>query len=61
MTDSAGMMSQYFEYDAYGNPYHGDLGDAVKVRFIGQRYLTELGVYSFAYRDYHPRLMRWFE
>jgi RHS repeat-associated protein len=65
-------MKERYEYDAYGNVYNGKFGEESSYfgngkpggnvyGFTGQRFEKELGVYSFAFRDYDPGLMRWLE
>ncbi|MCG8513979.1 MAG: DUF5675 family protein [Halanaerobiales bacterium] len=57
-----GHVVNRYRYDAYGNPYAGRFGQGNSNNpygFTGQRYESELGVYSFAYRTYNPRNMRW--
>jgi RHS repeat-associated protein len=67
LTDRNGRVNERYEYDAYGEAYSGKFDDENGRQignvygFTGQRYESELGVYSFAFRDYNPRLMRWLE
>ncbi|WP_167935782.1 RHS repeat-associated core domain-containing protein [Halothermothrix orenii] len=62
MTGRNGQVIDRYEYDAYGNPYSGRFEQGNNMNsygFTGQRYEARLGVYTFAYRTYNPRVMRW--
>jgi RHS repeat-associated protein len=69
MTDKYGQIAEKYQYDVWGKAYDGRFKDGLPgwgngrndnvYGFTGQRYQPELGVYSFAYRDYSPRTMRW--
>jgi RHS repeat-associated protein len=72
LTDRNGRVKERYEYDAYGEAYSGKFDEESSYfgiakpggnvyGFTGQRYEKELGIYSFAYRNYSPRLMRWLE
>jgi len=58
MTDKNGKVEERYQYDVWGKAYEGEFEENV-YGFTGQRYQAELGIYSFAYRDYDPRTMRW--
>lgn len=63
MTGEHAEPVQRYEYDAFGNPYQGHFlhnpNNNNPYGYTGQRYEPELGIYSFAYRDYNPHSMRW--
>jgi RHS repeat-associated protein len=68
LTDKYGQVAERYQYDVWGKAYDGRFKDGFPgwsgrndnvYGFTGQRYQPELGVYSFAYRDYSSRTMRW--
>ncbi|MGE5604463.1 MAG: RHS repeat-associated core domain-containing protein [Bacteroidota bacterium] len=67
LTDRNGHVDERYQYDAWGKAYDGKFKDGFpgeghsnnNFGFTGQRYQAELEVYSFLYRDYDPRTMRW--
>ena len=65
LTGHNGQVVERYEYDAYGAAYNGKFDRGLAgmgvnpYGFTGKRYEPELGVYSFAFRDYNPRSMRW--
>ncbi|NLY74294.1 MAG: hypothetical protein GX075_03230 [Firmicutes bacterium] len=67
LTTKNGKVEERYQYDVWGKAYEGKFEDNSPGKghpgnvygFTGQRYQPELGVYSFAYRDYDPRTMRW--
>jgi len=58
ITGKNGQVEETYQYDVWGKAYDGEFEENV-YGFTGQRYQPELGIYSFAYRDYDPRTMRW--
>src|SRR5690554_3389177 len=65
LTGHNGQVVERYEYDAYGAAYNGKFDRGLAgmgsnpYGFTGKRYEAELGIYSFAFRDYNPRSMRW--
>ena len=59
LTGKRGHVEKRYDYDTYGNPYNGKFTQGNPYGFTGQRYETELRMYSFAYRTYNPVSMRW--
>jgi len=65
LTGHNGQVVERYEYDAYGAAYNGKFDRGLAgmggnpYGFTGKRYETEIGIYSFAFRDYNPRTMRW--
>ncbi len=62
ITGKNGQVIDRYKYDAYGSPYNGRFEQGNNMNpygFTGQRYEVEINVYSFAYRTYNPRSMRW--
>ena len=62
LTGKNGQVRERYEYDAYGIPYNGKFQKGNNMNpygFTGKRYEVEVGIYSFAYRHYDPRTMRW--
>ena len=65
LTGHNGQVVERYEYDAYGVAYNGKFDHGLAgmsgnpYGFTGKRYEPEMGIYSFAFRDYNPRSMRW--
>lgn len=62
ITGKNGHVIDRYQYDAHGSPYTGRFEQGNNMNsygFTGQRYEARLGVYTFAYRTYNPRVMRW--
>jgi RHS repeat-associated protein len=65
LTGHNGQVVERYEYDVYGVAYNGKFDHGLagmggnSYGFTGKRYEQEMGVYSFAFRDYNPRSMRW--
>ena len=65
LTGHNGQVVERYEYDAYGVAYNGKFDHGLAgmgsnpYGFTGKRYDLETGLYSFAFRDYNPRSMRW--
>ena len=60
LTGHNGQVVERYEYDVYGVAYNGKFDHGLAgmggkpYGFTGKRYEVEMGVYSFAYRDYNP-------
>lgn len=69
MVTDRNALDRRFKYDVYGNEYQGKLQTSpawsgvlrslIPYGFTGKRFEPELGLFSFAFRDYNPRIMRW--
>ncbi len=65
LTGHNGQVVERYEYDVYGVAYNGKFDHGLAgmggnpYGFTGKRYEPETGIYSFAFRDYNPRSMRW--
>ena len=65
LTGYNGQMVERYEYDVYGVAYNGKFDHGLAgmggnpYGFTGKRYEPEMGIYSFAFRDYNPQNMRW--
>ncbi|HEX8644505.1 MAG TPA: RHS repeat-associated core domain-containing protein [Allosphingosinicella sp.] len=57
-SDSAGAVTAVNRYDEYGNPASGNAGT---LQYTGQMWLTEIGIYHYRARMYHPRLGRFLQ
>jgi RHS repeat-associated protein len=65
LTGHNGQVVERYEYDVYGVAYNGKFDHGLAgmggnpYGFTGKRYEPETGIYSFAFRDYNPRSIRW--
>ena len=65
LTGHNGQVVERYEYDAYGAAYNGKFDHGLagmggnSYGFTGKRYESEMGIYSFTFRDYNPQSMRW--
>jgi RHS repeat-associated protein len=65
LTGHNGQVVERYEYDVYGVAYNGKFDHGLAgmggnpYGFTGKWYEPEMGIYSFAFRDYNPRSMRW--
>jgi RHS repeat-associated protein len=65
LTGHNGQVVERYEYDVYGIAYNGKFDHGLagmggnSYGFTGKRYEPEMGIYSFAFRDYNPQNMRW--
>ena len=57
-SDSAGAVTAVNRYDEYGNPASGNAGT---IQYTGQMWLSEIGIYHYRARMYHPRLGRFLQ
>jgi RHS repeat-associated protein len=56
-TDTSRLEDRY-EYDAFGQPYQGDLSGGMNLGYTGKPYDTTTGLYNYGYRDYEPSAAR---
>ena len=57
-TTDSGVVDGLYEYDAFGQPYKGDLGGTMNLGYTGKPYDTATGFYNYGYRDYRPQTAR---
>ena len=57
-TAVSGALEDRYEYDAFGQPYSGDLSSAMNLGYTGKPYDTATGLYNYGYRDYKPQMAR---
>ncbi|MCL2243647.1 MAG: DUF6531 domain-containing protein [Treponema sp.] len=57
-TAASGALEDRYEYDAFGQPYSGDLSAAMNLGYTGKPYDTATGLYNYGYRDYKPQTAR---
>jgi RHS repeat-associated protein len=57
-TGETGQLEERYEYDAFGQPYAGDLTAGMNLGYTGKPYDTATGLYDYGYRDYKPELAR---
>jgi RHS repeat-associated protein len=53
-TNEYGVLEDRYEYDAFGQPYAGDLESGMNLGYTGKPYDSATGLYNFGYRDYQP-------
>ena len=58
VTVDTGALEDRYEYDAFGQPYKGDLGGGMNLGYTGKPYDTATGLYNYGYRDYKPQAAR---
>ena len=58
VTVGTGALEARYEYDAFGQPYTGDLGGGMNFGYTGKPYDTSTGLYNYGYRDYRPQAAR---
>jgi RHS repeat-associated protein len=58
VTVDTGMLEDRYEYDAFGQPYKGDLTGGMNLGYSGKPYDTATGLYNYGYRDYKPQAAR---
>ena len=58
VTVDTGMLEDRYEYDAFGQPYKGDLDGGMNLGYTGKPYDTATGLYNYGYRDYKPQAAR---
>jgi len=58
VTVETGTIEDRYEYDAFGQPYKGDLGGGINLGYTGKPYDTATGLYNYGYRDYRPQAAR---
>jgi RHS repeat-associated protein len=57
-TNEYGTREERYEYDAFGQPYTGDLTQGMSLGYTGKSYDTTTGLYNYGYRDYKPEAAR---
>jgi RHS repeat-associated protein len=57
-TSDNGTLEDRYEYDAFGEPYKGDLSGGMNLGYTGKPYDTATGLYNYGYRDYKPEAAR---
>jgi RHS repeat-associated protein len=57
-TGEYGTLEERYEYDAFGKPYKGDLGNGMNLGYTGKPYDAATGLYNYGYRDYKPEAAR---
>jgi RHS repeat-associated protein len=58
VSNGYGSIEERYEYDAFGEPYRGDLTGGMNLAYTGKPYDTATGLYNYGYRDYSPALAR---
>jgi len=58
VTADTGALEGRYEYDAFGQPYKGDLAGGMNLGYAGKPYDTATGLYNYGYRDYKPQAAR---
>jgi len=58
VTVDTGTLEDRYEYDAFGEPYKGDLTGGMNLGYTGKPYDTATGLYNYGYRDYKPQAAR---
>jgi RHS repeat-associated protein len=58
VTVDTGTLEHRYEYDAFGQPYKGDLTGGMNLGYSGKPYDTATGLYNYGYRDYKPQAAR---
>jgi RHS repeat-associated protein len=53
-TADGGTIEDRYEYDAFGQPYSGDLSGMMNLGYTGKPYDAATGLYNYGYRDYSP-------
>jgi RHS repeat-associated protein len=58
VTGDQGSLEGRYEYDVFGKPYKGDLGNGMNLGYTGKPYDKATGLYNYGYRDYQPEAIR---
>ena len=58
VTTENGTLETSYEYDAFGQPYKGDLSGGMNLGYTGKPFDTASGLYNYGYRDYKPQTSR---
>jgi RHS repeat-associated protein len=58
VTVDTGTLEDRYEYDAFGQPYKGDLTGGMNLGYTGKPYDSATGLYNYGYRDYKPQAAR---
>ena len=58
VTVDTGTLEERYEYDAFGQPYKGDLSGGMNLGYTGKPYNKATGLYNYGYRDYKPQAAR---
>jgi RHS repeat-associated protein len=54
VTVDTGALEERYEYDAFGQPYTGELGRGMNLGYMSKPYNQATGLYNYGYRDYKP-------
>jgi len=57
-TADTGTVEGRYEYDAFGQPYSGDLSGVMNLGYTGKPYDAATGLYDYGHRDYKPQAAR---
>jgi RHS repeat-associated protein len=57
-TGEYGSIEERYEYDAFGEPYRGDLTGGMNLGYTGKPYDAATDLYNYGYRDYSPSVAR---
>jgi RHS repeat-associated protein len=57
-TGDAGSLEDRYEYDAFGQPYTGNMDGMMNLGYTGKPYDVATGMYNYGYRDYRPQAAR---
>jgi RHS repeat-associated protein len=57
-TGDTGALEDRYEYDAFGQPYAGNLDGMMNLGYTGKPYDAATGMYNYGYRDYRPQAAR---
>jgi RHS repeat-associated protein len=55
---AGGALEERYEYDAFGQPYMGDLSSGMNLGYTGKPYDPATGLYNYVFRDYQPAVAR---
>jgi len=58
VTVETGALENRYEYDAFGEPYKGELDGGMNLGYTGKPFDTATGLYNYGYRDYKPQTAR---
>ena len=58
VTVDTGTLEDRYEYDAFGQPYRGNLTGGMNLGYTGKPYDNATGLYNYGYRDYKPQAAR---
>jgi RHS repeat-associated protein len=58
VTVDTGTLESRYEYDAFGQPYKGELSGGMNLGYAGKPCDPNTGLYNYGYRDYRPQAAR---